>query len=290
VERFDDLAGLSVFASARDLIRAHRGRVRLHLTGTPDRYRCDVLVSAKEALAFYDHRVSMNLEMFEATVPLVGCWLDELSDETGVPRHLCFCSAFISQGGQGLPLHFDNKEVIAVQVAGRKRWLVAMNTAIAFPTANFTAGSAFGTSGMPGLPIGGISVPDPEHLQSVNMEPGSVLFLPRGYWHGTQALENSISLSFGFALPSWAAVFADRLKAALLEADHWRAPAVRMIGEGGAFLPEDMVVAMDRAITDLLSGDMDQFLRAEMNATNDTSQSRDLFGSGATKPKEITNA
>jgi ribosomal protein L16 Arg81 hydroxylase len=263
LERLAGLAEDPIFADARTLIRQHRGRVRLHLTQSPAHYRADILVAPGEALAFLDHGVSMNIEGIEASVPAVDGYVGQLSEDLGIPRQWCFCSAFVSATGSGLPLHFDNKEVIAVQIRGRKRWQIAENLDVAFPTANYAMNSTVHSAELcryfrPEQALG------PTRCENVDLQPGSVLFLPRGYWHGTAAEQESISLSFGFAVPTWTSVFLDRLRSALVVAEPWRAPAVRLDADGGQFVPEDLSAAMDQAISALLSGEFSQRLHDEV--------------------------
>jgi hypothetical protein len=262
------LAGLDELAAAdpRDLIRRHRGQVRLHLTANPARYRPDIVVSSSQALAFYDHGVSVNLENAVASFPVLGSYIDALSGELGIPRKFCFCAVFISAAGGGLPTHFDNKEVIVVQIGGRKQWRIAENTQVSFPTANYAARSDYVAPELARYfrPENGGG--EPGRYELVDMQPGSVLFLPRGYWHGTRAEGVSVSLSFGFAVPTWEAVFAERLRDALVLRDHWRAPALHMGPDGGRFLPDAVSEAMDRAIAALTASELDVMVVAESGA------------------------
>jgi 50S ribosomal protein L16 3-hydroxylase len=54
------------------------------------------------------------------------------------------------------------------------------------------------------------------------MEPGCVLFVPRGYWHETTTEEDSLSLNFTFSQPTWADVFTKSLQELLLRSPEWR--------------------------------------------------------------------
>jgi len=105
---------------------------------------------------------------------------------------------------------------------------------------------------------------EPDRCEIVDMCPGFTLFLPRGYWHGTSAEQESISLSFGFAVPSWADVFIGRLKSELAVAEHWRAPATHIGADGGHFQPDDLFAAVDGAITMLMSGELNSEIREEV--------------------------
>jgi ribosomal protein L16 Arg81 hydroxylase len=118
-------------------------------------------------------------------------------------------------------MHFDDHEVIVVQLAGRKTWRIAKNNTLTNPTSN--SGPSLveevaryaSKSSVKRMPAG----------STVEMAPGSALFLPRGYWHTTDAREPSISLTFGFRTPCWAELLRDFLGQRLVEHADWREPA-----------------------------------------------------------------
>jgi hypothetical protein len=56
------------------------------------------------------------------------------------------------------------------------------------------------------------------------MRPGSVLFLPRGYWHFTTAGEDSLSISIAVDTPPALRCLLDQLKCLLLQDPRWRRP------------------------------------------------------------------
>lgn len=273
--------GDSARSEARALVQRHPHGVRLHLTRSPDRYRADIVVDGGQGAAFFDDGVSVNLEEFDRVCPAAGGWLDALSEELGVPRRFCGCSAFVSPAGSGLPLHFDDKDVVVVQVSGVKRWRLADNTGLRYPTANYAAGSRYVSRELAGYyRPGAPGTEPPQHLDTVDLRPGDALFLPRGHWHGTEADERtpSVSLSFGIAAPSWTAVFLERLRLRLLTADHWRAPAVRLDPDHGRFAPADVIQRMDGAISDLMSGELDRALSEEIPAGRAPDPAADLRG------------
>ncbi|ELS57320.1 hypothetical protein STVIR_1761 [Streptomyces viridochromogenes Tue57] len=271
----------SVAFEARAMVQRHPHGVRLHLTRSADRYRADIVVDGGQGAAFFDDGVSVNLEEFDRVCPAAGLWLDALAEELGVPRRFLGCSAFVSPVGSGLPLHFDDKDVVVVQVSGVKRWRLADNTGLRHPTANYAAGSRYVSRELAGYyRPGSPGAEPPRHLDTVDLRPGDALFLPRGHWHGTEAHEQapSVSLSFGIATPSWSAVFLERLRLRLLTADHWRAPALRLDSNHGRFAPADLVRRMDEAISDLMSGELDRALAEEITAGRAPDPAADVSG------------
>ena len=92
-------------------------------------------------------------------------------------------------GSQGLPVHHDTHEVISLQVAGSKRWLV-YEPVLELPLKNQRYRSALGAPGEPML--------------DVTLLAGDTLYLPRGWLH--QALtsdEDSLHITVGINVRRW---------------------------------------------------------------------------------------
>jgi ribosomal protein L16 Arg81 hydroxylase len=92
-------------------------------------------------------------------------------------------------GSQGLPVHHDTHEVISLQVAGSKRWLV-YEPVLELPLKNQRYRSALGKPGEPML--------------DVTVRAGDSLYLPRGWLH--QALtsdDDSLHITVGINVRRW---------------------------------------------------------------------------------------
>ena len=92
-------------------------------------------------------------------------------------------------GSQGLPVHHDTHEVISLQVAGEKRWLV-YEPALDLPLKNQRYKSALGAPGDPVL--------------DVVLMAGDTMYLPRGWLH--QALtsdSDSLHITVGVNVRRW---------------------------------------------------------------------------------------
>jgi 50S ribosomal protein L16 3-hydroxylase len=62
----------------------------------------------------------------------------------------------------------------------------------------------------------------PDYAETISLKPGSVLFVPNGYWHTTSSTAASLSLNFTFDQPSWADLVADALRRLLVMDHKWR--------------------------------------------------------------------
>ena len=89
---------------------------------------------------------------------------------------------FWSGPGAKAPVHYDEYDIIVIQLEGSKRWFVSTDP--------------------PGLnnqwKRPGETPPTMERYQTVTLEPGDVAYLPRGTPHTVESLTESIHLSIGF--------------------------------------------------------------------------------------------
>jgi hypothetical protein len=65
-----------------------------------------------------------------------------------------------------------------------------------------------------------------------DLVPGSMLYVPRGYWHTVEALEPSLSLNFCIRPESWISFFLPLLERRLLAEKEWRGSAIGIRGTG----------------------------------------------------------
>ncbi len=96
---------------------------------------------------------------------------------------------YTPRGSQGLPVHHDTHEVISLQVAGEKRWLV-YEPVLELPLKNQRYKSSLGAPGDPVL--------------DVNLRAGDSMYLPRGWLH--QALtsdSDSLHITVGVNVRRW---------------------------------------------------------------------------------------
>src|SRR5262249_45875631 len=94
------------------------------------------------------------------------------------------------RGHGGFGWHFDPEEVFFFQTLGRKMLKLRENTAHPKPL----------LERMPThLKPGSEDTPIAEYL----LEPGDWLYIPSGFWHSAEAVEESISISAGILAPSY---------------------------------------------------------------------------------------
>jgi hypothetical protein len=96
---------------------------------------------------------------------------------------------FTPRGSQGLPVHHDTHEVLSLQVAGEKRWLV-YEPALELPLKSQRYRSSLGAPGEPVL--------------DVTLRAGDTLYLPRGWLHQALTSEtDSLHITVGVNVRTW---------------------------------------------------------------------------------------
>ena len=65
----------------------------------------------------------------------------------------------------------------------------------------------------------------PKLAQTIELKPGSLLFVPRGYWHSTEAKGEALALNFTFTAPTWIDLFTTALRSRLSLSPEWRETA-----------------------------------------------------------------
>jgi hypothetical protein len=99
---------------------------------------------------------------------------------------------WIGAGGSVTPLHYDESNVMFVQVVGRKRFALAPFEAYPFM---YNHVGVFSEARSPDADrqrfpnLSGVS------FAWIDVEPGDVLFIPLGWWHYVTSFEQSISVS-----------------------------------------------------------------------------------------------
>ena len=153
---------------------------------------------------------------------------------------------YCTPGGQpGFGWHYDAEDVFILQTAGSKEWSLRKNTVNPWPLVEtIPADMRYGRELMP--------------LQRTNLAAGDWLYIPAGYWHRTEAAEESISLSIGLASPTAIDLF-DFLRRRLLDSLRWR-QRLPTPGKAGPWSDEELI-SMYREV---LAG-LTQDLGREMN-------------------------
>jgi 50S ribosomal protein L16 3-hydroxylase len=187
----------------------------------------ELKITAGDIFSAFDSGATIACNSLHRWHPAVRQWTELLSLALTGNKGIGVCNAYITPEGLGVPMHFDDHEILVMQLAGRKKWTFAPNLQVRYPTSN--SGRML-TEEVRRYASGPMLQEMPKPNRSVTMTPGTVLFLPRGYWHETDASELSISLTFGFRTPCWAELLTEKLHQELLTDPKWREPAWSVYG------------------------------------------------------------
>lgn len=151
-------------------------------------------------------------------------FLRDLERELGVASGSARLSAFASAGDDGVSCHYDAEEVISIQLLGRKTFHVAPMSEIPLPYGAQFGPDMVAVENLYEQARDGFPDPAQVTFESFELHPGSVLFLPRGTWHRTEAQESSLSLSIVVRPPVLAEALLGWLQPWLLGDSRWRLP------------------------------------------------------------------
>lgn len=188
------------------------------------RYQKMIAIDQVDAMALY--RMGLTLQ-FEDIVPIVAgadAALHQLETELGINPGAARMSAFASPEQDGLSVHFDAQDIFSIQLRGGKRFHVAPVEDLRFPSGTqyvpksepFEALYPQATMGFPDV--------DRACFNTIEMQPGSVLYMPRGTWHRSESDGDSLSVSIGLYVPSALDCLLAQLEPLLLQDPAWRRP------------------------------------------------------------------
>ena len=219
--RFPALFSHPLLQNIESLTEAYQGRVL-----AADRHQNDEMTPINDDYATQAVEDGFTLYMDDLTplIPEATAFLHQLESELGMPRGIARIGAFVSPPGNGAPCHFDVTEVISVRLVGHKQFNIAPLEQIRYPY-----GMQYSPSTMPFddlYPQMNSAAPDytQQNFTSITMQPGSVLYMPRGTWHNTLANERSLAVSIILQPPTQLDSLLEQLTSTLLQDKNWRRP------------------------------------------------------------------
>jgi 50S ribosomal protein L16 3-hydroxylase len=155
-------------------------------------------------------------------------FLQQLEHALGVPTSAGL-SAFVNAPGSGLALHHDRFDQLLFQIRGRKLFRYLPNRYVEQPSVQFTpfasAPPEWGQSYRHGFPRSTQDLVE-QQLESVELEPGSVIFMPGGVWHTTaEQPDNALSVVVAVRAPSRLDVALNLIRYYAAQSPAWRESA-----------------------------------------------------------------
>ncbi len=198
--------------------------VQAHLPDVADESSA-VDVSPRDARKLFTNKMALLFNNVEQQSPVLKKWLAVLARDLGLPMSTYGrCIVYATPDGKGTAAHFDQNVNFVLQLHGTKKWWLAPNSSVVNPTERFTIGQPLdpelATQVEAEMPI-----EMPSERKEFVLNPGSMLFVPRGYWHSTEARGEALALNFTFNQPTFSDLFVMALKSRLSLSPEWRALA-----------------------------------------------------------------
>lgn len=168
---------------------------------------------------------AIGATLYFVNVPLPAL-TDSLADFLGAPRQKVIASLFFTPAGGGAVPHFDKNENFTIQLTGAKRWEVGETPMVACAPDGYTLGSTVITPAL--APLLAEAKRPPE--RTVDLKPGTLLYVPRGTVHHTGAGEPSWSLNLSYSPAMWLDLLQVGLRQRLAASPGWRGSVT---GAGG---------------------------------------------------------
>jgi hypothetical protein len=191
-----------------------------------------VPADSSSAAALFNMGLTVYMDDIASLLPDAGRALATLERELGIAPGTSRIGAFASPAADGVAPHYDVEDVISIQLHGTKKFHVAPVKEVRYPTGmQYSPGDDPDDELYPQITG---RFPDWQDVKfnCIEMKPGSVLFMPRGTWHKTEAEAASLACSIILRPPAAADTVLEQLRWLLLQKPEWRKPLYGAWGDG----------------------------------------------------------
>ncbi len=248
------LRELRSLASLETLLGSWPDQIQAHLPDVADE-ASSVAVTPHDARKMFASGMALRFDEVERYEPALVTWLDALRAELGLSALTQQrCLVYATPAGNGTAPHFDQNVNFVLHLHGTKTWWLAPNTNVDRPMTRHTLGQPVDAelSSYAALPMPD-ELPVADRTEVV-LQPGSLLFVPRGCWHMTHASTDALSLNFTFSPPTWIDVFTTALRSRLALSSEWRSTAAPLaVATFEALLAELVADAQGWNASDILA-------------------------------------
>ncbi|HVE85320.1 MAG TPA: cupin domain-containing protein, partial [Myxococcales bacterium] len=173
-----------------------------------------------------------GLTVYINNVAELLAWKERLGQQLGFEEVGPGAALFAARPGGGTRWHFDKLENFTIQLQGTKRWRVAPNAHVASPLDNWVTRQRLSEEMRLYVPDALPREAPPGRSELVELKPGSMLYLPRGYWHTAEASRgDTLAVTFLFPPRTWVSRFIPALQSRLTALPAWREHAAEALGD-----------------------------------------------------------
>jgi 50S ribosomal protein L16 3-hydroxylase len=223
---------LPFLSSLDSLLNSWPFPIQAHLPDVRDEVS-SIDTTVKDAQKLFDNGMGLLFNEAQKISPVLVHWLEDIRRTLGLSAITYGRSLiYATPDGKGTAPHFDQNINFVFQIKGIKKWKLAPNHSVQNPMTRHTMGQATDPELMSYLES---SMPTemPSDASSFELRPGSFLFVPRGFWHSTEAEGDALALNFTFTAPTWIDLLSAALRGRLALMPEWRETAV--MGEENKF-------------------------------------------------------
>lgn len=220
----ETLRKIESLSSLERLINSWPKEISAHLPDVRDEVS-SITTSAKDAMKLFQNGMGLLFNEAQFLSPVLSESLETIRKDLGLSAHTYGrCLLYATPDGKGTAPHFDQNINFVYQLHGTKVWKLSPNTHVEHPLTRHTIGQvtdpeieSYQRAPMPE------TMPTPS--LTVELRPGSVLYVPRGYWHSTEAIGEALALNFTYTAPTWIDLFTAALRSRLIQSPEWRETA-----------------------------------------------------------------
>lgn len=218
------LRDLDFLSSLDSLLNKWPHAIQAHLPDLRDE-SSSIDTNGSDAKKLFKNGMGLLFNEAHRISPVLQTWLQKIRTDLGVSTHTYSrCLVYATPDGKGTAAHFDQNINFVLQIHGTKIWKLAPNEHLANPLTRHTMGTEPDQE-MQGYLEEELPTKMPKSAKTIELKPGSVLFVPRGYWHSTEAQGEALALNFTFTAPTWIDLFTTALKSRLALSPEWRETA-----------------------------------------------------------------
>lgn len=223
-EDLASLRDLDFLSSLENLLKAWPHSIQVHLPDKRDE-SSSLDTNSKDAKKYFAEGMGLLFNEAQRLSPILQTWLQEIRKDLGISQQTYSrCLIYATPDGKGTAPHFDQNINFVLQIHGTKIWKLAPNVHIQNPLTRHLMGTEPDAE-MAGYLENELPIEMPATAQTVELKPGSLLFVPRGYWHSTEAQGEALALNFTFTAPTWMDLFTTALRSRLALSPEWRETA-----------------------------------------------------------------
>lgn len=223
-EHMSAIRNLPFLSSLEALLNSWPAKIDAHLPDVRDE-SSSIETNTKDAQKLFNNGMGLLFNEAQTISPLLVEWLEDIRADLGLSMMTYSrCLMYATPDGKGTAPHFDQNINFVVQIYGTKVWHMAPNTDVENPLTRHTMGTMPDPE-MMGYLEAPLSTKMPADVETYELRPGSVLFVPRGYWHSTEAEGDALALNFTFTAPTYLDLFTAALRSRLAQSPMWRETA-----------------------------------------------------------------